>query len=516
MFCSTRTMASPRARLIEAIFASISWTMLGWMPSDGSSSSSTLGPPTRALPRASICCSPPDSVSPRCRYRSRRRGNSSRTSSSRARPFARFRSAPISRCSSTLRPAKIMRPWGTYPRPRRARSCAGNRDRSSPSRRIVPDVTRRSPMIAFRSVVLPTPLRPMMETISPASTRRLGPIRAGVLPYSTWMSATDSIVDPLAQVDVADALVALDLLHRALGEDLALMHDRHPARDHPDEVHVVLDHDDRGRLVEPPEEPDRLLHLFHRHAGRRLVEQDQGRLADAGHADLEPLLHAVGEPRGGMVGPLGQTDDLQHLGRPPPTAAIAEAEFRGDVQVLEHAQLHEDARHLELDAHPEPRNPERVPSRDVPAPEAHRPRVGAHAAAEDPEERRLAGTVGADQAAQLTRVDGQVEVDRSQSAELLRQAAHLEDRLRHVVLSSEQAEVSLLADDPVAEIDEDGGQEQPPPPAAVTGEDPEERRRDPVLEDEDDAHQDRALDEQRRPAHDAPARPPTGRDPRPG
>src|SRR5947207_275522 len=333
MFCSTRTMASPRARLIEAIFASISWTMLGWMPSDGSSSSSTLGPPTSALPRASIACSPPDNVAPRCRYRSRRRGNSSRTSSREPRPFARFRTAASSRSSSRLRPAKIMRPWGTYPRPRRARSCAGNRDRSSPSRRIVPDVTRRSPMIAFRSVVLPTPLRPMMETISPASTRRLGPIRAGVLPYSTWISATDSIVGPLAQVDVADALVALDL--------------------------------------------------------------------------------------------------LQHLGRPPPPAAIAEAEFGRDVQVLEHAQLLEDARHLELDAHPEPRDAERVPSRDLPAPEAHRPRVGSHAAAEDPEERRLAGAVGADQAAQLTRVDGQVEVDRSQSAELLRQAAHFEDRLRH-------------------------------------------------------------------------------------
>src|SRR5205814_1090064 len=73
------------------------------------------------------------------------------------------------------------------------------------------------------------------------------------------------------------------------------------------------------------------------------------------------------------------------------------------------------------------------------------------------------------------------------------------------VLSSEHAEVSLLAGDPVAEIDEDRGQEQPPPPAAVTGEDPEERRRDPVLEHEDDAHEDRALDEQRRLAHDAPA-----------
>src|SRR5439155_22910856 len=46
-------------------------------------------------------------------------------------------------------------------------------------------------------------------------------------------------------------------------------------------------------------------------------------------------------------------------------------------------------------------------------------------------------------------------------------------------MSSEHAEVSLLAGDPVAEIDEDRGQEQPPPPAALTGEDPEERPRRP-------------------------------------
>src|SRR5216683_3258989 len=98
--------------LLDAILASISWTMLGWIPSEGSSSSSTLGPPTSARPRASICCSPPERVSPRCRYRSRRRGNSARTSSRRARPFARFRSTPTSRFSSTVRSAKIIRPWG--------------------------------------------------------------------------------------------------------------------------------------------------------------------------------------------------------------------------------------------------------------------------------------------------------------------------------------------------------------------------------------------------------------------
>jgi hypothetical protein len=37
-------------------------------------------------------------------------------------------------------------------------------------------------MMVFMSVVLPTPLRPMIDTISPADTVRLTPLSAGVFP----------------------------------------------------------------------------------------------------------------------------------------------------------------------------------------------------------------------------------------------------------------------------------------------------------------------------------------------
>src|SRR5439155_25203406 len=160
------------------------------------------------------------------------------------------------------------------------------------------------------------------------------------------------------------------------------MHDRHPAGDHPDEVHVVLDDDHGGDLVEPLEQADRLLHLFRRHARRRLVEEDQGRLADARHADLQPLLLPVREPRRGMLGPLGEPDDLQHLGRPPPAFTVPEPELGGEVKVVPHAELLENAGHLELDTHPEPGDPESIPAGDVTALEADGAGAGAHRAAQ--------------------------------------------------------------------------------------------------------------------------------------
>ena len=52
----------------------IIWTIDGWMPSDGSSSSISCGLPTSARPIASCCCSPPLIVPADCRRRSLRIG----------------------------------------------------------------------------------------------------------------------------------------------------------------------------------------------------------------------------------------------------------------------------------------------------------------------------------------------------------------------------------------------------------------------------------------------------------
>ena len=71
----------PRRRRGRAITAASCSTTIGARPSVGSSISSTVGLPTSARAIASICCSPPESASPRWRRRSRSRGKSSKARS---------------------------------------------------------------------------------------------------------------------------------------------------------------------------------------------------------------------------------------------------------------------------------------------------------------------------------------------------------------------------------------------------------------------------------------------------
>ena len=68
---------------------------------------------------------------------------------------------------------------------------------------------------------------------------------------------------------------------RALGDDLAVVEDRDPVADAHDDPHVVLDEQDRQPELgpEPADEVGHLARLAAVHAGRRLVEQEQLRVA---------------------------------------------------------------------------------------------------------------------------------------------------------------------------------------------------------------------------------------------
>ena len=101
----------------------ISLMIDGWMPSVGSSSSSSFGRITSARPIASCCCWPPDRSPPRRPQhrlaapetaRTRRPGCCGRRASAAPKPVLRF--------SSTVSSGKISRPCGTKAMPRRARS----------------------------------------------------------------------------------------------------------------------------------------------------------------------------------------------------------------------------------------------------------------------------------------------------------------------------------------------------------------------------------------------------------
>src|SRR5438477_16733 len=101
------------------------------------------------------------------------------------------------------------------------------------------------PISAFSSVVLPMPLRPSTTTDSPSFTSRPRSRITSPLPYPTLSLSTVNMRSPfssIAQIDVDDPLVALDLLHRSLTQQLALMQHRHLVGDGLDEVHIVLDH----------------------------------------------------------------------------------------------------------------------------------------------------------------------------------------------------------------------------------------------------------------------------------
>ncbi|MDT4799315.1 hypothetical protein FQZ97_319690 [compost metagenome] len=93
-------------------------TTMGARPSDGSSSSSSLGRLISARAMASICCSPPDMVMARWLRRSLRRGNSSNmrcmSSSAWSMPMGMV---PISRFSSTLMSGNTRRPSGDWATP---------------------------------------------------------------------------------------------------------------------------------------------------------------------------------------------------------------------------------------------------------------------------------------------------------------------------------------------------------------------------------------------------------------
>jgi len=80
--------------------------------------------------------------------------------------------AATSRFSRSVSDGKISRSCGTYPNPAATRRYGGSRVMSPPSNRIRPLCKVLCPITVDSSVVLPTPLRPMIASVSPALTVR--------------------------------------------------------------------------------------------------------------------------------------------------------------------------------------------------------------------------------------------------------------------------------------------------------------------------------------------------------
>ena len=141
----------------------------GWMPSVGSSSTSSFGRITSARPMASCCCWPPERSPPRRRSMCFSTGNRSKMSAgivavgALQRREAGFEVLPA--------PSAAGRSRG----PAARRRCRAGRDRTArsgrapcPRRRWLPLASACWPTIARSKLVLPTPLRPSTQVILPA------------------------------------------------------------------------------------------------------------------------------------------------------------------------------------------------------------------------------------------------------------------------------------------------------------------------------------------------------------
>src|SRR5205807_5015402 len=234
------------------------------------------------------------------------------------------------------------------------------------------------------------------------------------------------------QIDIADGRVVANLVHAALRQDGAPVEHGDGGRELADEVHVVLDDDDGRPPVDLAHEAGRPPRLGAGHPRRRLVQEDELRLRRQHHPDLDPLPVAVREVRDRRLAALAEADLGEGAldrgtGRRPPVA-----EVRREPQVFGHGEPVVDARNLELDPDPRPRDLVRLEPREVEALEPDRSRGGPEDPREELEEGALAGAVGADQTAELAAPERQVHAgDRAESPELLHDPARLQDQVPH-------------------------------------------------------------------------------------
>src|SRR5207245_1669054 len=123
-FCSTTSTATPSLRFSSPTTRNTSRVTSGASPSDGSSSISSFGRARNARARASICCSPPDSVPACWLRRESSHGKYSSTVVRSGRPRRMY--APMRRFSQTVSSAKMPRPSGTCATPARATASGGS------------------------------------------------------------------------------------------------------------------------------------------------------------------------------------------------------------------------------------------------------------------------------------------------------------------------------------------------------------------------------------------------------
>src|SRR5579884_4313432 len=353
------------------------------------------------------------------------------------------------RLSSTDSAGKMPRPSGTSEMPRRATRSPRMRVMSRPSNHTVPEEGRRRPPMVSSSVVLPAPLGPSSATISPLSTSRLTSLIAAIWPYSTRTRSARSSGTAclLAEIRGDDVGVAAHHVGRAAGDHPAEVEHVDVVAEGEHEVDVVLD-DQHAEVVpaaDAAEEVRELPGLLAPDARGRLVEQQEPGIGAERAGDLHQPAHPQRQLADAAVHVLAEAQlgdhavDLamgEHLvavrrGQAQPVGEdpVAHARLAAQQDVVVGAEPADQLRRLEGAPDAGARAAIRGEPGDLATVEADAARVGALQAGDGVEQRRLAGTVGTDQADHLAARDAQRHrVERREPVESHVDAAHLEQR----------------------------------------------------------------------------------------
>ena len=201
---------------------------------------------------------------------------------------------------------------------------------------------------------------------------------------------------------------------------MALVQNGDLAGDLPHKGHVVFNHNDAVLAFEAQQQFAGAVGFLIGHAGRRFVHEQELRILRQEHADLQPLLLAVGEGAGQHFGLGREADRFQHRldavalfggGAGKQRGEDAARAFEREQQIFKHRVVNVHGRRLKLAADAEPVDLWLVHQRKIGIqPELHLAGVRLGATGDDVHHGAFAGAIRANDGAQLALIHVEIQV----------------------------------------------------------------------------------------------------------
>src|SRR5262249_20819745 len=354
--------------------------------------------------------------------------------------------APSNRLSRTLRPRNSLRPSGTWAMPAPRMASGSKRTTSRPANVMAPALARTNPEIVRNSVVLPAPLEPTMQAISPSLTSRSILHKTVTSPYpdrssrmlksgSAMAGPAVSLCKPGPEIGLYHPLVARHCVGRALADEGAMVQHEDAVGEGEHHLHQMLDDQDGHALRgDAADQVERRVDFAGIEPGIHLVEQQDARIHRDALGKLEALAIRQGQGARPLVGERAEADKVDVPARlrfRRRDGRRLRRKQRAGRDVFEHRHLGKGLHDLERARDAALGRLVRLLAGHVAAAKAHPAGAWAQHAGHEIDERRLAGAVGADQADDLAGRELQRHVvDGADAAEGPRNPFHFEDR-RH-------------------------------------------------------------------------------------